>query len=93
MASVLFNIARIWNSQFKCKYLKNKKLFHNFLFHFWSLHQILKILKKKMIVIAKVFPKLQTVKNFVTLLSKKRGFGTRLDSRHAKVSGILAKSP
>ena len=32
------------------------------LFDFWNLHQILNILKKKMIVIANVFPKLQTVK-------------------------------
>ena len=31
--------------------LKNLKLFPNFLFHFWNLHQILNILKKRMIVI------------------------------------------
>ena len=36
--------------------------------------------------------KLQTVKNFVTPLCKKCRFGTHLDSRHVKVSGILAKS-
>ena len=93
MASILFNIAGICNSQFKCNYLKNEKLFLNFLFDFWNLHQILNIWKEKMMVIANVFRKLQTVKNFFTPLCKKRLFGTRWDSRHVKVSRILAKSP
>ena len=39
---------------------KNQKLFPNFSFHFWHLHQMLNILKKRMIVIANIFPKLQT---------------------------------
>ena len=92
MASILFNIARIWNSQFKCNYLENEKLFPNFLFHFWDIHQILNILIKKMMVIANVFPNVQTVKNFVTPLYKKRRFEARLDSGHVKVSRILSKS-
>ena len=62
MASILFNIARICNSKFKCQYLKNEKLFFDVLFHFWNLHRILNILKKKMMIIANVFPKLKTVK-------------------------------
>ena len=37
------------------------KSFSEFLFNFWILDQILNILKEKMIVIANVFPKLQTV--------------------------------
>ena len=93
MASIPFKVVRICNSQFKCNYLKNEKLFLNFLLHFWNLHQILNILKKKMIFIANVCPILQTVKNFVTPLCKKRRFGTRFDSQHVKVSRILAKSP
>ena len=44
-------------------------------------------------VIANVFPKLQTVKNFFIPLCKKRRFGTRFDTQHDKVSQILAKSP
>ena len=44
-------------------------------------------------VLANVFPKLQTVKSFVTPLCRKQRFGTRLDSRHVKVSRTLAKSP
>ena len=37
------------------------KSFSEFLFNFWILDQILNILTEKMIVIANVFPKLQTV--------------------------------
>ena len=93
MACLLFNIARICNSQFKCKYLKNEKRFLNFLFHIWILHQVLHILKKMMMVIANVFPKLQTVKDFVTQLCNNGRLGTRLDSRHVKRFQILGKSP
>ena len=93
MASMLFKIARICNSQFKCNYLKNEKLFRNFLFHFSNLHQILNLLKKRAIVIANISPKLKTVKNFVRPISKKRCFRTRFDSQHVKASQTLAKFP
>ena len=92
MASIVFNSARIYNSQFKCKYLKNGKIFQGFFFHFWNPHQISNILKKKMMVLANVFSKLWAVKNFVTPLCKKRRFEMRLDSPHVKVSRVLAKS-
>ena len=49
---------------------KNQKLFPNFLFHFWNLHQTLNILKKMMIVTANVFPKLQSVKILLRPLFK-----------------------
>ena len=91
-ASILFQIARICNSQFKCNYLKNKKLFPSFLLDFWNLHQILNVLKKNMIVIANLFPKLKTVKKLVGPLSKKSRFRTCFGSQHVKVSQILAKS-
>ena len=84
---------RIWNSQFKSNYVGNEQHLLNVLFSFWNLHQILNILKNKMIVITNVFPKLQTVKNFVRPLCKKRHFETRFDSQHVKVSRILAKYP
>ena len=48
--------------------------------------------KKKMMVIVNVFPKLQTVKNFIRPLCKNLRFGTRFDHPHVKVSRILAKS-
>ena len=47
MASILFNIARIFNSQFKWKYLKKEKLFLNFLVHVCNVQQVLNFLKKK----------------------------------------------
>ena len=49
--------------------------------------------EKKMIIKANVFPNLQTVKNLLRDLSKKRRFGTRFDSQHVKVYQILVKSP
>ena len=65
----------------------------NFFSILWTLHQTLNILKKKMIAIGNVFPKLQTVKIFVRALSKKGRFRKRFDTKHVKVSQILAKSP
>ena len=46
-----------------------------------------------MILIANVFPKLQTVKNVLRPLCKNGPFGTRFDGQHDKVSQILPKSP
>ena len=92
MASNLFNIVRICKSQFKGNYLKNERLFLNFLFYLRNVHQLLNILKKKMMVVANVFLKLKTVKNIFTPLCKKRRFGTCLGSRRVKVSRILVKS-
>ena len=72
---------------------KQPKTFSQFFFHFWNLHQILNILKKKLIVIANVFPLLQSVTNFVEPLSKERRFRTRFGSQHVKASQIFAISP
>ena len=71
---------------------EKRKRFSKFLIHFWNLHQISRILNKETIVLAHMFPKLQTVKNFVTPLCKKRRLGTRLDSRNVKAPKLLAKS-
>ena len=93
MESILFKIGKVFHSQFKCNSLKNKNIFLDFLFHFWNLHQILIILKKRMIVIANVFPKLQTVKVLLRPLSKKRCYRTLFDSQHVKASQMLVESP
>ena len=61
------------------------------MFHFWNLHQILNILKKKMIVIATLFGKLDTVKELVRPLSKKHLSRTPFDSQHVKDFQTLAK--
>ena len=93
MSSIVFKIVRICNSQFKCNYLKNQKPFLNFLLYFWNLLQILNVLKRKMIVKANVFPKLQTVKNLDWPISRGRRFRTPFDSQNVEASKILAKSP
>ena len=92
-ASIMSKVVRICNSQFKCNYLKNKKVFLNFLFHFCNLHQFLRVLKKRMIFIANAFLKLQTVKNLVEPLSKKRCFTTRFDTQQDQATQILAICP
>ena len=93
MRNSVFKIVRTCHSQFKSNYLKNEKLFPNFLFHFWNLHQIWNVLKEKMMVLANVFPKLQTVKNLARTLFKRCCFRERFDTEHVKASQILAKSP
>ena len=93
MASILFKVVRICNSQFKCNYLKNDKFFLHFLFHFLILPQILNTLKEKIILIANVFPKLKTVKIFVRKLSQEHLFTTGFGSQHVKASQMLAKFP
>ena len=45
-----------------------------------------------MTVRATLFPKLQTVKDFVRPLSKKQGFRTSFDSQHVKGSETLVDS-
>ena len=58
ITSILFVIFGMCRYYIKCNYLKNLKVFLNFTVHFWHLHQILNILKKKKTFIANVFPKL-----------------------------------
>ena len=72
---------------------EKKKKLSDFLFHFWNLHQISNILKKKMIVIDKLFPKLQTLKIFLRILSQEHRFRTGFGSQHVKASQLLPKSP
>ena len=92
ITSILFRIVRICRSLFKSSYLKNKKDFLGFLFHWWNLHQILNIFKKKKIVIANVFPKLATVQDLVTPLTIQRRLKTSFDSQHVKRFQTLLKS-
>ena len=93
MTRILFGIVRICSSLFKCNYLKNGNLFRNFLFHLWNIYQMFKIFAKKMIVIANVFPKLQTVKELVKKPYWNCCFRTSFDSKHVNGSQNLVKSP
>ena len=47
MASILFKIVKFATPNSNATICKIKKHFLNFLFHFWNLHQILNIFKKK----------------------------------------------
>ena len=93
MANILFKIVRICNSQFKWNYLKNEQLFLSFFLNFWILHEILNILKRKILVIANVFPKLHTMKRLVRTVFKQQRFKTGSGSQCVKVSQTLPKSP
>ena len=92
MTSILFRIVRISKSWFKYNYLKNERHFVNFLSIFCNINQILNILKKKLIVLAHVFPKLKIGKDLVRQLSKKVRFRRSFDSQHVKGSQIRVKS-
>ena len=83
---------RVSNSKLKSNYVKNEKVFLDFLFDFLNLYQFLNILKEKLMVIANIFPNLQTVKIFVRPLSKKRCFRKCLVSKHVKVSRIFEEA-
>ena len=86
MRTILLGILRISSSLLKCSYLKNKKHLLKFLSDLWNLHQVLNISKKNMMVIANVFPKLETVKDLIKLLSRKNRCRTSFDSQ--RVNGF-----
>ena len=92
ITSILIRIVRICRSLFKSSYLKNKKHFLGFLFHWWNLRQFSNIFERKKIVIAHVFPKLATVQVLVTPLTVQRRLKTSFDSQHVKRFQTLVKS-
>ena len=47
MTSISAAISRIYRNIFKRHYLRNKRLFLEFLLHFWNVHEIWSIFKKK----------------------------------------------
>ena len=73
--------------------LSKTRLDYSYQFHLWNLNQILSFFKKRKIVIANVYPKLQTVKQLLTPLSKKRCLRESFDSQNVKGSQTLVKSP
>ena len=70
---------------------EKRKTFSQFFVPFLESTQNFKHFGKKMMVIANMIPKLQTVKNFATPTCRKCYFGIRLESQHVKVSRILGK--
>ena len=47
MTSIPVAIGRIYGYNFKCHYLTNKRLFLDFLLHFWNVHEIFEHFQKK----------------------------------------------
>ena len=47
MTSIPVAICRFSYNNFKRLYLRKERLYENFLLHFWNVHEILNILKKK----------------------------------------------
>ena len=91
MTYALFRNVRICSSLLEGNYLNNQKIILYFLFHFRNINQIWNIFEKKKIVIANVFPKLQSVKNLVRELFKKHHFRTSFESQYVKRSHTLGK--
>ena len=52
MTSIPVAICRFSDNNFKRLYLKKEKLYGNFLFHFWNVHEIYNILNKKKSILA-----------------------------------------
>ena len=92
ITSILIRIVRICRSLFKSSYLRNKKHFPIFLFHWWNLQEILNICKRKKIVIANLYLKLVTVQNLVTPPTIQRNLKRSFDCEHVARFETLAKS-
>ena len=58
MTSIPAAICRIYSNNFKRHYLKNKRLFLYFLLHFWNVHEIQSIFKKKHEYPTPIFPEI-----------------------------------
>ena len=76
MKSIAAEICRIFCNNFKRYYLKNGRLFLDFLLNFWNVHEIYNILKKRMSVIDQLFPKLLFRKEVANETSRRCCFST-----------------
>ena len=76
MTSIHSAICRIFCNNFKRYYLKNERLFLDFLLKFWNMREIYNILKKRMRVLAYLFPKLLFRKDVATETSRRSCFRT-----------------
>ena len=76
MTSILSAICRIFCNKFKCYYLKNRRLFLEFLLKFWNVREIYNIFKKRMRALAYLFSKLLFRKDVATETSRRSFFRT-----------------
>ena len=86
MTSIPAAICRIFCYNFKRCYLKNGRLFLDFLLIFWNVREIYNILKKRMRVLAFLFPKLLFRKDVATETSRTSCFRTPLGNQ--RVNGF-----
>ena len=52
MASIPVGISRLSDNKFRRLYLKKERVFLDFLLHFWNVHEIWNIVKKKKSILA-----------------------------------------
>ena len=76
MTSIAAAICRIFSNNFKRYYLKNGRLFLDFLLHIWNVQEIYNTFKKRMSVLASWFPKLLFRKEIATETSRRYYFKT-----------------
>ena len=76
MTSIHSAICRIFCNNFKRYYMKNGRLFLDFLLKFWTVREIYNILKRRMRVLALLFPKLLFPKKIATETSPRSCFRT-----------------
>ena len=82
-----------WPLSIQMQLSEKQKKFAEFFVQFLESRSNFKSFEKKMMVIANVYPKLQTVKKFVKTLSENQRFRTSFRCQHVKAPQILAKSP
>ena len=70
---------------------RKQKNFEIFFLHFWNLVEILNIFKKKMTLMADVFPKLRIQKNLVRSMPKKSRFKGPFRKQHGPRVKLLLK--
>ena len=86
MTSIHSAICRIFCNYFKRYYLKNGRLFLDFLLKFWNVREIYNILGKRMRDLAYLFPKLFFRKDVATETSRRSCFITPFSNQ--RVNGI-----
>ena len=86
MSSIPTALCRIFRNNFKRFYLKNGRLFPDFLLIFWNVREIYNIFKKRMRVLALLFPKLLFRKEVATETSRRSCFKTRFGNQ--RVNGF-----
>ena len=89
MTSIRAAICRIFSNNFKRFYLKNGILFLDFLLHFWNVHKIWNIWKKRMSVLAWLVPKVLLAKEVATETSTKSCFRTPFGNQ--RVNGFQTR--